>query len=182
MASILGSSGRATAAVVANMEYIFSGTEASGTLNGEAFASTFHMVLFANTSDLTAPNPYAPMIPASSASIVIDGVGTYDIITPLLVFSTYNFSGFATHQWDLFLFYPNPGGIWDLTAPLSENTSTAALVQWGYDGGVNTSGGMLFFSTASIAGATYQSIPVPESSALALSPLALIGLARRRRL
>ncbi len=177
----LAFAGMASGAVVANMEYIFSGPQASGTLNGVPFDTTFHFTAFANTADISGTSATLSVVP-SGVSVTLDGLGTYDIQTPLQVFTSFNYSGIAYttgFQPAVFLFYPSPGGLLDLTVPQSKSTNSAALLQWGF--GAATSGGTLYFNTESLGSATFQAIPVPEASALMLSFLALPALTRRQR-
>jgi len=125
----------------------------------------------------------------SSASIAIDGVGTFDFITGTRTFVAGGLVGFsrATASGnDLFNGPSNAAfSTWDLTSSIGPIDGTAQLLQWSLSP-VDTSGGVLVFDdgiTDTVFSATLgTAVPEPTGSiAVGIGVLALAVVTRRRR-
>ena len=137
------------------------------------------------------PHPNVYWLPNASASITIQGLGTYAFLTPTTVFNnrSYGSVGFNKYGagwtgWDLF-YIPGAGSSgWDMLTSFGPVTTvTGTLLQWSL-GSISTSGGVLVFSDSYNIHSTFTAQVVPEPSspvALAGGLIPLIAMIRRRR-
>jgi hypothetical protein len=152
----------------------------SGTLNGVSFTATnFTITSVGDTADRQTLN-WGFAINNESASIFIDGLGTYNFVTPTrTTWSKYSGGavGFGCASGtDLFDGPFGSSGLanWDMLSSLGPVTGTASLMQWGLQS-VETTGGTLYFDNASVP-TTYHAVigQVPEPSCLFLAGIAAI--------
>jgi len=157
----------------------------SGSLEGQGFQSAaFVITAYGNTDDrvnITA----GWAIQHTSASIFIDGLGTFDFLVPTRSFVNHNAGlvGFSrsinggTGGNDLFNGPADAAfNSWDMLSSIGPVAGTGSLIQWGGD--IQTTGGTLLFDTGIIP-ATFTATLIPAPGALAL--LGIAGLTARRR-
>jgi hypothetical protein len=153
----------------------------SGDLNGVAFpTSSFTITSILDTANRQGfPGDF--FINATSASISISGLGSYDFTTPTFIFvnQSVRIPGISRSPGgDLFDGPPDPAfSTWDMLTPIGPISGDAELQQWDITP-VNTSGGVLRFDNGH-AGGTFAATIVPEPSSILLFPLG--GLTLRRR-
>lgn len=167
----------------------FTGT-GSGTLAGTPFpASPFSITTVGDTVQRQHyPTQTAYVIANTSASITIQGLGSFAFVTPTETFCNYSvpavgLSRQVTHE-DLFDIGPEPTlAGWEMLTSIGPiNSQTGWLGQW-LSSAVQTSGGTLYFADADGIPATFTAV-VPEPSsimALAGSLVGLLGMRRRLR-
>lgn len=159
----------------------------SGTLDGNAFGDTaFTITAWGDTANRT-DNGSAYAIIHDSATIDLGG-NVYDFITGTRTFynHTNNTPGFSRASGaDL---YNGPFGQssllgWDMLSSIGPVSGTTSLLQWANNGGINTSGGILFFNDNYTTSGTFTAtVGVPDSgSTLLLIGAALLCLAAARR-
>jgi hypothetical protein len=157
----------------------------SGDLNGVAFPTssftitsildTGHRVSFAGESHINA----------TSASIAISGLGSFNFTTPTLIFVSNTLPGPGISRviggtgGDLFDGPTDPAfSTWDMLTAIGPISGDGELQQWDITP-VNTSGGVLRFDNGH-AGATFTATIVPEPSSVVLLTLGGLTLRRRR--
>jgi hypothetical protein len=170
----------------------------SGTINGVAFStSDFTINAVGLTENVTSPYPGVLAINNDSASIFIDGVGTFNFLTPTREFYNSAVPGVGFSR------APSAGGGdlydgpissafsgWLMNTSIGPVTGTAGLFQWNF-GDVLTGGGVLNFNdsgTDGVAG-SFQAIvssetPLPAALPLfatGLGALGLLGWRRKRK-
>jgi hypothetical protein len=153
----------------------------AGTLDGVPFpASAFTISALADTDDrFFYPNIYELF--HLSSSISIDGLGTFDFLSPTRTFVNNDTQGvgFSGPDRDLFDGPQNPAfATWDMTTPIGPFSGSGIIIQWGISTPIQTTGGVLrFFSSTSPV--TFQAIPEPSTLAL-LGAMGLGVVVRRR--
>lgn len=121
-----------------------------------------------------------------SASIAIDGVGTFNFVSPTRTFVNNSVGGVGfSHAspggpgFDLFNGPLDPVfSTWDMLTSIGPITGDGGVLQWDLED-VHTDGGVLFFSDAP-SDATFTAFVIP-SPAGALAFFTLAGLSARRR-
>ena len=167
----------------------------SGTLDGVAFDdTTFTITALTDTANVDGIAPFSSWTPHLSATIEIDGVGTFDILTqtytlvehpgqwgaPAVAFAIEWIGGPAGLFWG-----PMDAvfGTWDTTTELDTVTGDSFHLGWGlkeFDPQIFTTGGLLYFNNSQeFVEGTFTATLVPAPGALVL--LAGAGLIRRRR-
>jgi MYXO-CTERM domain-containing protein len=154
----------------------------SGTLNSSMFGpSNFTIVSTADTNNRESHSS-GYYIEHDSATIMIDGLGTYDITDATRTFVNYNHQivGFSRGNdgTDLFNGPSDPAFlVWEMLTSVGPVTGTGDLLQWGT--GINTSGGILYFYNGSSSATFTATIPAPGVMAL-LGVAGFVGRRRRR--
>ena len=167
-----------------------------GTLAGSAFANTgFTITATADTDNwASCGGSTCNYLDHVSASIEINGLGTFDFVTLTRTFVNNNIVGFSRGGSLGSDLYNGPNDVaiggWDRMSDIGPIAGTANLLQWlGED--VITSGGVLVFDGDSVLDASFSAaigdpttpptIPEPGSLALVLTAVAgLIGRSLRR--
>lgn len=159
----------------------------SGTLAGIPFqASDFIITAVGDTGDRTSHSE-GWSIDHISASISIDGLGDFDILTGTRTFVNNNSLtiGFSReklgeHGTDLFN-GPTDAvfDTWDMLGPIGPISGLGRLLQWDMSPQIDTTGGILLFNTDSDVGATFTAVPEPAT--ICLLGLGGLGLLRRRK-
>lgn len=157
----------------------------SGTIDGVGFTSTFTIIAVGNTDDRLSMFGDGYFIDHLSAVITIDGVGTYDFITPTRTFvnSSFQLVGFSRAGLfgaDLFNGPADPFfASWDMTTSTGFISGAGSLLQWDFED-VMTSGGVLFFDDFS-TDAAFVATVVPAPASIGLLALTGVAATRRRR-
>lgn len=167
-------------AIIVNLTHSSIG---SGTLNGVPFsAAAFTITGVADSANRTF-NGSAYVLPHTTSRIFIQGLGTFDYVTPTISYAGGGFVsgvgtvGFGAPTYDL-VNGPDSTALYlyDFLTDIGPITGRGNLLQW--NRGVNTSGGVLFMSNANPdVTFTGDAVPAPASAL----PLALGVLALRRR-
>lgn len=155
----------------------------NGTLDGVAFSAVFTITATGNTDDRNDLGG-AWDIEHTSATINIDGVGSFDFISPTRTFVNNGgqLVGFSRTVGaggnDLFNGPNNAAfGTWDMTTSIGPIGGGGDLIQWGDPNpAVVTTGGVLYFDNF-FTDAQFTAIVVPAPATL----LALGGLVATRR-
>ena len=169
--------------------FTYSGSGASGSIGGTGFSNVaFTITALGDTSNREFDSPDL-LILHDSASIVIDGVGTYDFVTATETFfndtlDRVGFSKPAPNGGELYhigTYAPLDG--WDMLSSVGPINAPLTLVGWDFIV-VNTSGGQLVFNDQVIDDGVFQasvfSIPEPTSTTI-LGVVAMSGLLIRSR-
>jgi len=164
-------------------------TPVTGTLNGEPFEATFVMTASGDTDDRQSDTGVFWIV-HSSASIEIDGVGTFDFITPTrtVVNNDFGSVGFsrAPRDDDLFVGPLNEPEFetWDMLSSIGPIFDDDGVIgQWDHPN-VETTGGILFIEYEEDLSVTFTATVVPVAPTVALigpAALFLTKYARRRR-
>jgi len=159
----------------------------SGTLDGEPFTATFVITATGDTDEREGGGGVF-RISHTSASIEIDGVGTFDFVTPTRtgVNNDGDFVAFSRDSGLGLIFGPiHPGfGTWDMLSSIGPLSSDDGIVlQWD-DEPVETSGGILVIDYQEEVSLTFTATVIPVTPTVALigpAALFLTKYARRRR-
>lgn len=157
----------------------------AGTLDGEPFSLTDFKITSVGDTDDRVPFFGSNKIPHQASSILIAGLGTFDILTPTHT-SVSNSSSTVEYARSI------EGGsaliagptdpvfsTWDMLDAVGPISGTALLLQWGDPfAPIQTSGGILVFEVG-FSDTTFQAIPEP--STLALLGAVGLGVVVRRR-
>ena len=156
----------------------------SGTLSGNPFqASDFVITAVGDTGD-RASHPNGWYINHISASISIDGLGDFDILTETRTFVNNNTLtvGFSRGNYGSDLFNGLNDAVfdtWDMLGPIGPISGLGRLMQWDMSPQIYTTEGILLFNTDSDVGATFTAVPEPAT--ICLLGLGGLGLLRRRK-
>jgi hypothetical protein len=163
----------------------------SGTLGGIPFATLdFVITGVGDTTDRVVLDPGRIFaIEHLSASITLDGLGTFDFLIATQTFTNDDVVGFARPYPGSDLFdKPEAASLspWEMLSSIGPITGEAVLFQWDVEPIVNTTGGILFFDTQITLGTFTAVVPEPSTVAHFKRALILPGLMwlhrRRRRL
>jgi hypothetical protein len=179
------------AAHAASISFTYTGT-ASGTIGNQTFdAAAFTLFATGDTANLQSAGADVLFLNQDTASISIDGLGTFLITTATRTFinnsaHVLGFSGSGIYGADLYDGSSPSLGTWDLVSNLDLSSVDYAIMQWN-SGWVQTDAGTLFLADGRSAGSFKavvgeSSVPDSSSSLLFLTG-AILGLAliRRRR-
>ncbi len=172
--------------------YIFTGSGA-GTLAGNPFTdSAFSFVGLADPSTRQACGQDCLSLDFSSATVTLEGVGSFALVSATRVFNNQGKLGLSRagiDGLDLLSIFPVPAD-YDFSLALGPVTELASLLQWrgvpeqGVDD-VRTSDGALVFENGETTGsfeAKVAGVPLPGAVWLFGSALSAGRLLRRRRL
>lgn len=175
----------ASSAHAAGITFIFEGS-GRATLDTSSFFAVFTITTTADTADITSFGS-GNAVDNATASIDIQGVGVFDIITPTRVFANTdnNTVGFSRSSGaDLFNITDNAFAGFDLTQSIGPVDSLGQLLQWD-SGDVMTTGGVLFFESfqtdARFTAIVDSEVPVPAAALLFGPALAGFMAWRRKR-
>lgn len=167
----------------ADITFIHTGS-GSGVIGGTTFNSTFTIVAQGDTANRQS---FAGgwSIDHDTASIMIDGIGTFDILSGTRHFvnnagQLVGFSRETTDGLDLFN-GPFSGAFagWAMTTSIGPIAGTGSLLQW-TAGDIQTSGGTLDMNSGS-SDSTFEAIVIPAPAGAALAGLGGLVALRRRR-
>lgn len=171
------------AANASPIQFIYTGT-GSGSLGGSTFSSAaFTFTQFGDTSTKQSCGIGCTFIDAVSASVSIAGLGSYAFVTGTRTFDYQGLVGFSragAGGADLYNVF-NVGPTYDMASSVGPISGSANLLQWSLSP-IVTAGGTLVFNNASTLG-TFQAVtavPEPETYALMLAGLGLMGAVARR--
>jgi hypothetical protein len=166
------------------IQFIYTGT-GSGSLGGETFSQVaFTLTQYSDTTALQSCGGSCKFIDATSATVSIDGVGSYSFITGTRTFDNRGLVGFSRAGIggiDLYNVF-NVGTSYDMVSAIGPVFGNASLIQWGHQP-VLTSAGTLNFDSTSTWGSfqAVTAVPEPETYAMMLAGLGLMGAVARRR-
>jgi hypothetical protein len=162
----------------------------SGTIGGTTFTGASFTITDIGDTASRSTFPGGFFIDDLSASIAINGVGTFSFITGTRTFVNQvqiqvGFSRAGINGIDL---YDGPTtaafGTWDMLSSIGPISGSAVLSQWGAAfGTVNTSGGVLVFNNSTsdtVFKATVGSVPEPGTLALLGIGIIVLSLIRPR--
>lgn len=172
------------AASASPIQFIYTGT-GSGSLNGNSFSNaTFVFSQVGDTSNKLSCGTGCSFIDAISATVSIDGVGSYAFVTGTRTFNYQGLVGFSRaglYGADLYNVF-NVGPTYDLSSAIGPVSGNASLIQWSYSPIVTTAGVLNFADGTSLG--SFQAVvavPEPETYAMILAGLGLLGVITRRR-
>lgn len=177
----------AGAASSAPIEFIHEAT-GGGFLGGENFGLTapvrFVITAVGNTADRVDMG-FGYYINHTSASIWIDGLGTYNFLTPTRTFVNTDGSmvGFSRANLDGLDLCNGPinavFNAWDMTTSIGPVSGDGGVLQW-TDGDIFVEGGLVLDMIAGETQVTFTATVVPAPASLALLGLVAAGARRRR--
>ncbi len=168
--------------------FTYTGT-GSGTIGGASFSNAeFVLTATGDTANrLYDDTSHAFLIPHDSASILIGGVGMFDITTSTKTFvNTFSdIVGFSMGGIDGLDLYNSPVnavfGSWDMLASLGPVVeATFRMFQWGSSRSLSTDAGLLNFDGDSNVAGSFEATVIPEPTTLALLGVGVLALRHRR--
>ncbi|HKQ47007.1 MAG TPA: hypothetical protein VJZ71_02930 [Phycisphaerae bacterium] len=157
----------------------------AGTLDGEPFSLRDFKITSVGDTDDRVPFFGSLKIPHQASSILIAGLGTFDILTPTHTSvsnssSTVEYARSIEGGSALIAGPSNPAfSTWNMLDAVGPVSGSALLLQWGDPfAPIQTSGGVLFFEVG-FSDTTFQAIPEPSTFVM-LGNAGLIMAARRR--
>jgi hypothetical protein len=178
-------------AQAAPITYTFTGESGSGSLDGTSFTDR-SFTITAHADTLAVLDFGGPLSNNSiSASINIDGLGTFSFVSPTQTFFNdgLDLPGFSRGEPPFLDLYSGPASAtlngWDMTTAIGPVSGSAQLLQWNAFA-ILTSGGILRFDDGTTAGSFAASlaaaaVPVPGAFLLFGSGLGALALTARRR-
>jgi len=179
--------GATLSASASPIQFIFTGT-GSGSLDGIAFNDVaFVFTELTDTANAQSCGGTCTFIDSIAAQVSLTGIGNYNFLSSTRTFDNSGFVGFSrsgVSGADLFNVF-NVGPSYNMASPIGPVSGTATLLQW-TNSPVTTTGGTLVFNSASTSGTfqavtTVSTVPEPETFAMLLAGLGLMGTIAHRR-
>ncbi len=157
----------AMVAAAAPITYIYTGT-GSGSIGGTPFTdAAFTITGVGETADVASCGGGCQEINHTETTVIIDGIGTFSITSPLRTFLN-NTPGLSRQNppgGDLYNLYAGDFTGWDLVSDWGPINTTGSIHQWASPQ-VNTSGGVLVFTTNGVTPGTFQAVLGREAEAI----------------
>jgi hypothetical protein len=176
--------GASLSANASPIQFIFTGT-GSGSLGDVEFSdAAFVLTEFGDTASRRSCGDGCTFIDSVSATVSLSGIGIFDFVTGTRTFDYTGLIGFSragAGGLDLYNVF-DVGPAYDMASSIGPVAGKAKLLQWSMET-VNTTGGALVFAEATTYG-TFQAVaavPEPETYAMMLAGLGLLGFMARRK-
>lgn len=154
-------------AAAAPITYVYTGT-GSGSIGGTPFTdAAFTITGVGETANVASCGGGCQEINHTATSVTINGIGTFQITSPLRTFLN-NTPGLSRQNppgGDLYSLYVGNFAGWDLVSDWGPINTTGSILQWA-NPQVNTSGGVLVFADNGVTPGTFQAVLGLEAAAI----------------
>lgn len=186
-AVILGIAAYAALPANANIIYMVHQGSGSGSIGQLSFNDANFTITTSADFDNTISYLNGKRLVHETATIDIEGVGTFDILTETQTFVNYNFGTVGltrTTLGDLFIgpFSTEFFG-WEMDTEIAPISGDGNLLQWAFEDVITTGGRLGFDSSPTDAtfSASYTLPSIPTPAALSLMAISGLAASRRRR-
>lgn len=157
----------AVAAAAAPITYTYTGT-GSGSIGGTPFTdAAFTITGVGETANVASCGGGCQEINHTATSVTINGIGTFQITSPLRTFLA-NTPGLSRQNppgGDLYNLYDGDFTGWNLVSDWGPINTTGSILQWASPQ-VNTSGGVLVFTDNGVTPGAFQAVLGQEAEAI----------------